>query len=150
MIIDHIKNSPFYYLLSERISTALRALRTDDLLRADPGRHEIQGSEVFALVQKYETKPRKLGVWEAHRRYIDVQYVVSGVEVIGHAHLPNLSVTKPYSEKDDILFAEGDGNFLTVSAGMFVIFFPHDAHMPALAAGMQGPVHKIIVKVRVD
>ncbi len=150
MIIDHIENSSLYFPLGERIATALRALQTADLLRAEPGRHEIQESEVFALVQKYETKPRKLGVWEAHRRYIDVQYVVSGVEVIGHAHLPNLSVTKPYTDKEDILFAEGDGNFLTVSAGMFVIFFSHDAHMPSLAAGTPGPAHKIVVKVRVD
>ncbi len=150
MIIDHIENSPLYFPLGERIATALRALKSVDLLRAEPGRHEIQGSQVFALIQEYETKPREQGAWEAHRRHIDVQYVVSGAEVIGHSHLSNLSVTKPYSDKEDILFAEGDGSFLTVSAGMFVIFFPHDAHMPALAAGRQGRVRKIIVKARVD
>ena len=150
MIIDHIENSSLYFPLSERIATALRALQTGDLLRAGPGRHEIQGSQVFALVQKYDTKRRELGAWEAHRRYIDVHYIVSGTEVIGHSQLPGMTITKPYSEKEDILFAEGDGSFLNVSAGLFVIFFPHDAHMPSLAAGKSGPVHKIIVKVQVD
>jgi len=49
----------------------------------------------------------------------------------------------------DVASLAGDGNFLTVSAGMFVIFFPQDAHMPYLAAAAPGPVRKIVLKVRV-
>ena len=150
MILDRIENASLYYPLGGRIETALRALQTDKVAHAGIGRLELQGSDLFALVQEYPTRPRELGKWEAHRRYIDVQYVASGTEVIGHTPVSSLIVTEAYSEKEDIAFFSGEGSFLTVSEGMFAIFFPHDAHMPCLALTTPGPVRKIVLKVRVD
>ncbi len=150
MILDRIENASFYYRLGDRIEAALRALQTDQLLRADVGRFELQGSDLFALVQEFQTRPREFGKWEAHRRYIDVQYVASGIEIIGHTHVANLTVAEPYREKEDIAFFAGDGSYLTVTAGMFAVFFPHDAHMPCLALTSPRPVRKIVLKVRAD
>lgn len=123
MILDHIQNAALYYCLGPRLALALRALQKTDLLNAAPGCYELQGSDVFALAQRYDTKPRALGKWEAHRRNIDVQYVVAGAEVMGHAPARDMAPTDAYDEKKDILFLAGaSGNFLTVSAGMFAIF----------------------------
>jgi YhcH/YjgK/YiaL family protein len=150
MIIDHIKHASLYYRLNDRIAMALQAVQSTEFLSAEPGRHELQGSDVFALVQHYNTKPPAFGKWEAHRRYIDLQYVVSGDEVIGQAHLGKMTVTEPYNEEKDVLFLSGQGNFFTVSAGTFVIFFQQDVHMPGLAVCAPAPVHKIVIKFRMD
>jgi biofilm protein TabA len=150
MILDRIENACLYYRLGDRLEAALRALKTEQLIHAGIGRHELRGPDIFALVQEFQTRPRELGKWEAHRRYIDIQFVASGVEVIGHTDVNNLTVIEPYREKEDIAFFTGDGSFMTLTAGMFAIFFPHDAHMPCLALALPGPVRKIVLKVRAD
>jgi YhcH/YjgK/YiaL family protein len=150
MILDHIQNAGLYYKLGDRLAAGLRALQTDELLRAEPGRIELQGADVFASPQGYVTKPREQGKWEAHRKYIDIQYIVEGPEVMGCAPVGNLQVTEPYNAEKDVMFLTGKGDFFTVSDGMFAIFFPHDAHMPQLTAGVPAPVRKIVIKVRAD
>lgn len=151
MILDHIGNATLYHRLGDRFAAAFRALQTPELLQAEPGRYELQGADLFALPQHYTTKPRDKGKWEAHRRYIDIQYVVSGAELMGHAPLANMSVTEPYNEEKDILFLSGQGNYFTVTAGQFAIFYPHDVHMPTLAANdVPAPIHKIVIKVLAD
>ena len=108
MIIDQLNNAVFYRGLSRRIAAGLKFLAQTDCRSLAPGRHAIDGDNVFALAQEYQTKPRSQGVWEAHRRYIDIQYVVSGIEIMGYAPISALAVTQPYSaEKDCALFAGG-------------------------------------------
>jgi YhcH/YjgK/YiaL family protein len=114
-----------------------------------PGRYELDGDRVFALVQRYHTKPREQGVWEAHRRYLDVQYVAAGIECMGVAPLQNLTVTQPYAADNDCELLAGNGDLVTASASTFAIFFPQDAHMPCLACGEPSPVVKVVVKVAV-
>lgn len=148
MILDHIQNAMQYHRLNDHLSIALEALKKPELLRAESGRYELQGDDVFALPQRYTSKPHEQGKWEAHRKYVDVQYIVSGTETMGHALLSNMTVTEPYSEEKDVLFLSGKGNLVTLTAGMFTIFFPHDVHMPGLAAATPAEVHKIVIKVR--
>ena len=113
------------------------------------GRHAIDEDRIFALVQDYETKPREAGRWEAHRRYCDVQFVASGVEFIGVAPLDGMRVVEAYDEAKDVAFFEGEGDLVTLRAGSFAIFWPHDAHMPGVAAGGPTAVRKVVVKVAV-
>ncbi len=150
MIVDHLQNAPLYFALGPRMEAAFRALRSGELLRSESGRHELVGPDVFAIVQHYETKPRRLGKWEAHRRYADIQFIVSGVETIGHSLVSDMRIVQEYDDEKDVVFLVGQGSFATLRAGMFAVFYPHDAHMPGLAADAPAPVHKIVVKVRVD
>jgi YhcH/YjgK/YiaL family protein len=113
------------------------------------GKYPIDGDDVFALVQTYESRPRQEGKWEAHRKFIDVQFVAQGKEQLGWANLNRLKVSEPYSDENDVLFLEGEGDFVTAEAGTFVIFAPQDAHMPGIAAGNPQKVKKVVVKVRV-
>ena len=83
MIVDRIENAELYTALSPRIAMALRALRDTDLATREVGRYELDGDRVFALIHRYETKPVEKGIWEAHRKYIDVQYVARGDEQKG-------------------------------------------------------------------
>ncbi|MFA5865623.1 MAG: YhcH/YjgK/YiaL family protein [Phycisphaerae bacterium] len=149
MIIDSLKNASLYYGLNERIAFGLEFLEKDNLIGMAPGRYEIDGSNIFALIQHYETKPQERGKWEAHRRYIDIQFVVQGMERMGYANLGTMEISEPYNEKDDYLLLGGSGDFFTVRAGTFVVFAPEDVHMPTIAVSSPQPVIKVVVKVRV-
>jgi YhcH/YjgK/YiaL family protein len=148
MIIDQLKNASFYSGLHKGLDTAFHYLQNTDLSKIAPGKYEIDGSNVYALVQEYETKPKEKGRWEAHRRYMDVQYVFKGVEKIGYANLEQLKAVE-YDEAKDFLALSGEGDFFVVREGTFVILAPQDGHMPGIAVAGPQFVKKIVVKVRV-
>jgi len=150
MIIDHIKNASTYQGLTGGIRKALDYLAQTDFSALAPGRYEIEGDRVYALVQHYNTRLREKGLWEAHRRYIDVQFVSSGIESMGYAPLETMTVTQPYAADKDCVLFSGNGDFVTATSGTFVIFFPQDVHMPCLACGAPQPMLKVVVKVAVD
>ena len=150
MIIDSNRNAAIYKGIGARIQKALAYLAKTDFTGVAPGRYELDGGNVFALVQEYETKPPATGIWEAHRRYIDVQFVAAGIETMGYAPIGSLSVTQPYSSDGDCVLLAGTGDFVTARAGTFVVFFPDDAHMPCLACGAPASVRKVVVKVAVE
>ena len=147
MIIDLLKNAALYKNIDEKICKALDYLASQDFTKIESGRYDIDGDNIYAMVQRYETKPQEDKIWEAHRRYIDVQYVVSGIESMGYAHLDNLSETQAYSDETDYCLLTGSGDYVTVSAGMFVIFFPEDAHNPGQQYESSSQVVKVVVKV---
>ncbi len=161
MIIDHLKNvtSGFYpNLLSanggnpglaKRLQAAFDFLQNTDLENTPVGKIEIEGDRVFALVQEYNTKPREKGFWEAHRQYIDVQYVVSGLEHMGYANLSQLTPGQ-YDASRDFLPIEGAGSFVLLPSGMFTVFLPEDGHMPGIAVTEPQPVKKVVVKIAVS
>ena len=149
MIIDRIENAPLYLGLGKRIAAALDYLRGTDFSRVPTGRCDLDGASLYALVQEYATRPRETARWEAHRRYIDVQYLVSGVERIGYANLARLKVAEAYDEKKDALFLSGEGDFLLMRPGMFMLLWPEDGHMPGIAAETPAPAKKVVVKVLV-
>lgn len=149
MIIDQLKHAGLYKGLGENLKKAFDYLAAHDFSAMESGRYDIDGDTVFALVQRYDTKPREKGLWEAHRRYIDVQFVASGIESLGWAQLGNLTETQPYSAEKDFLLLAGSGDVVTARAGDFLVFFPEDAHMPCLAHDQPAPVLKVVVKVLV-
>ncbi len=146
MIIDRLAHAGRYAGLGEGLAKALQFLTDSAPEHLAPGRHDIDGERIFALVQDYRTKPIEEGFWEAHRRYIDLQFVAAGRERIGYANLEQLRAG-PYDEASDLIRLEGRGDFFEVPAGTFVILMPQDAHMPGIAAGGSAAVKKIVVKV---
>ncbi len=150
MIIDKIENSHLYKGLSKKIEKAFEYIHNTDLKNIHPGKYEIEGENIFALISEYETKTESEGKLEAHRKYIDVQYVISGEELIGYSPLSNQKVIEPYKEENDIVFFKGDKSFTKVSSGMFAIFFPADVHMPGISVNEKSPVKKLVIKVTVD
>ena len=148
MIIDKIENSHLYKNISERINKSFEYIRITDLKNLPAGRYPIDGENIFALVSEYQTKPEQEGKLEAHKKYIDVQHVISGEELMGYAPLGGQKVLDPYKEENDIVFYTGDKSFTKVSEGMFAIFFPEDVHMPGIASGKSSSVKKLVIKVR--
>ena len=148
MIIDKIENAHLYKNISERINKSFEYIRTTDLKNLPAGRYPIDGENIFALVSEYQTKPEQEGKLEAHKKYIDVQYVISGEELMGYAPLGAQQILESYKEENDIVFFTGDKSFTKVSEGMFAIFFPEDVHMPGISTGKISNVKKLVIKVR--
>ena len=110
------------------------------------------GAGVFAIEQVYESKPRAEGFFESHRKYIDVQAVVEGVELMEATDVARLSIRTPYvPERDVIIYDDASGpSVLYIRAGDAAVFYPADAHMPSLRPGdSPGLVRKSVVKVPV-
>jgi len=150
MIIDKIENSKLYEGISQRIKEAFEYIRNTDLKNIKPGKYEIDGENIFALISEYKTKAESKGKLEAHRKYIDVQYVISGEELMGYAPLGIQQFLEPYKDENDIIFFNGEKSFTKVSSGMFAIFFPEDVHMPGISTGKISDVKKLVIKVRIN
>ena len=91
--------------------------------------------------------------FEYHKNYIDVQYILSGEEIIGWAHAEQMTITENYDAKKDICFGAVEKERMTpvyMKAGRVAVFFPEDAHAPKLAANVLCNVCKVVVKVAVS
>jgi YhcH/YjgK/YiaL family protein len=149
MILDELSHASIYRSISPRMAQALDFLQKTDFTTLAPGKHPLDGDKVYALVLALETKPKKVAFWEAHRKYIDVQYLFEGVERMGRADLQALKLDGDYLAEKDLQKLKGSGDFFTVPAGTFAIFWPNDGHMPDVAVKEPQPVKKVVVKVLV-
>jgi YhcH/YjgK/YiaL family protein len=149
MIIDNINNLHQYLKVNEKIAVGLKYLKETDFSLMKPGRYDIDNENVYALLQIYDTKPVEEGKWEAHRKYIDIQYIVEGCERIGYSNIRHMKEITDYYYQKDFILLEGEGNFITVNSGSFAIFMPQDAHMPCVSADTCSTVKKVVVKVLV-
>lgn len=150
MIIDKLENTELYSGLGERIFKALLFLKTNTFPEMKDGRYEIDGSNIYATISRYQTKPVENGKWESHRKYIDVQFVAEGEEKIGYSYIERMKVIKKYDDEKDIQFLEGAGDFITVNKNAFVILYPSDVHMPGIQINEAVKILKVVVKVKID
>ncbi len=149
MIIDNLETIDRFLTVSGNVAVAIRFLRTTDLTTLEPGKHQIDGDSVFAIVNEYTTKhPAGISL-EGHRRYIDVQYMVHGCELFGYAPLRGQPFVQTYDAEKDIAFFEGTPSFFLLEKGMCAICYPHDLHMPGIVVDSPSPVRKVILKVKV-
>jgi biofilm protein TabA len=148
MILDTLKNTDRYAGLHPDFATAFDFLRSPSVATLPAGRCEVLEKRVFVIVGKDKGKSRENARLEAHRKYIDIQFVVSGEEWIGWRDLKTCRETGlGYSAEKEIEFYTAlPTKWFRVPPGSFAIFFPDDAHAPL--AG-EGPVHKVVVKVAV-
>ena len=149
MIIDRIENAHLYYTVHPRFKKAFEYFKQIDIDTIPAGKYEIDGEAMYVLVQEYNTKLKEQGLWEAHRRYIDLQYVVKGAEGIGYANIHHLK-QGGYDDGKDFLPLHGEGDLITVRSGNFVLLLPEDGHMPGTALGDSAPVKKIVIKISVE
>ncbi len=150
MIIDVLENANLYHEVNNRFNKAFNFLRNIDLSRLNPGKYEIEGTSIYAIVDNYFTRPKEEGLWEAHRRYIDIQFVVKNKEQIGYANLGQMQNYTEYDEEKDILFFKGTGSYFIIPAGTFVILTPQDVHMPGVAIEKPEAIKKIVLKILID
>jgi len=151
MIFDHISNIAIYKGLSSNIALALDFLKQ---MKPDTavGTYQIN-QHVKMIVLEYETKPENEHGYEAHRKNIDIQYLLSGEERIAYLPIERLKETQPYSEENDAAFyattPSFQSSYLSLLPGYFAIFFPQDGHMPQLCVDESMMVKKVVVKIEI-
>ena len=145
MIKDRLENAKIYYGLSERIKKGFDWLINTDFTQIQDGRYEID-ERLYANVQTYNTKEDAL--FEAHREYIDIQYILKGEEKIGIVNYNNCKSEIPYKIEKDIEFLNSaDGEWISLKEGEFMILYPQDAHKPSINLHEKSKVKKVVVKV---
>ena len=150
MIVDLLTNAHLYTGLSPRIKNALDYLCETDLAALEPGNYELDAA-LNVRVLRYDSRPHEKGVWEAHRRAIDLQYIVEGAELVRYAPLSQLTPGDYDAAKDFWrLSGPSAGDLVTLARGSFMLLWPTDGHMPCLAVDQPEPVKKVVVKIAVD
>ncbi|MBQ1856054.1 MAG: YhcH/YjgK/YiaL family protein, partial [Anaerovibrio sp.] len=114
----------------------------------------IDGKNSYAILQRYSTRLPESGKPEAHRQYVDIQYIVRGREELGWCPLnPELIEASPYDIEKDIVFYEKlvPGSSVVLDEGTFAVLYPADVHRPCGSVdGKLAPVTKVVVKIAVD
>lgn len=149
MICENINSTKNYSSINKNFEKAFEFLKHNDLKELAVGKYEIDGDNVFASVQEYITKTEEEMNWESHEKYIDIQLIVEGQELMGYAPVEGLEVKEDLRpEKDFIIYKETlRGSNINFTNGDYAIFFPEDAHRPGCAVGECSKVKKIVVKV---
>lgn len=148
MIFDTLPQADRYAALHPLFPRAFAFLRETDLNALAPGRYPIEGESLFAIVEETNGRRRVDAQLECHRRYIDIQLVLRGVDEMGwkpvrDCHQP----VADYSDKRDIqFFHDVPASWIATPAGAFCVFFPEDAHAPLVGTGS---IRKMVLKIAV-
>ena len=134
------------------MADAFGFLSRPDLKDLGTGRHDLNGDDMYALVQRGESRAIESAEFEAHRLYLDIQYLISGEEYIAVTSQKGLTVSKPYDQSKDIEFYLRPAEYqkIVMHPGRFVVFQPEDAHLPNCHPDRPGPLHKVVMKVRLQ
>lgn len=150
MIIDKIENSNLYQGVHPGIAKALAYITKTNFSDLPMGKHEIDGDALFVIFKEYKTKHINGNLMESHLKYIDVQYIVEGVEQMGVTTRTDQVPQKAYDIEADYMLFDESYDLITVRSGMFVIFFPDDIHMPDLTLSQPSQVKKAVFKVKIQ
>ncbi len=148
MIVDVLKNKELYYGIHKNIKPAMEFIEKAVAENLEVGRYELDGKNLFALVQEYDSKTD--AKWEYHRKYIDIQFIVSGKEIITWDNIKNVPDGVEYNEEKDIAKFDMDGGTdVVMEAGYYSILYPQDLHQPGRVFDKVEPIKKIVVKIAV-
>lgn len=147
MILDSLKNKALYEALHPRFKAVFDYIDSHDLATMECGRHDIDGDDIFVVVQEWDLRPTQEARLELHRKYIDIQLVLDGAdEVFGWSEKKDcLKPEAEFDEQKDVqFFTDIPQCFYSVSKGQFSILYPEDGHAPMLG---EGHVKKCIFKI---
>ena len=147
MVLDVLENKERYYPLHKNFKAAFDFLQKAIKDKPAPGKYELKGDDLFAVVQSYETVDD--GNWEAHRKYIDIQFIIEGCEIIEWANIANLPPEVKYNEENDFLDCGHIENSTSckMQKGDFLILWPEDLHKPKCVWDEKSNIVKVVVKI---
>jgi YhcH/YjgK/YiaL family protein len=153
MIVANLEHLKDQVVLTPNMETAINWLIESGQAEHPAGRAVIDGDNVYAEVQAYDTIAEGEPTFEGHVSYIDIQYVVEGEEIIAWANIDDVTVTTAYDvDKGDFWLGNAPAERVTnirLKGGQLAVLYPTDAHAPRRAAGASAPVRKLVVKVAI-
>lgn len=146
MVVDKLENLEKYVSLNPLFAQAVEYLKSTDLDAHEIGKITLKEGELMVNFSQTRPKTKEEAKLETHNQFIDIQIPLSGVEVMGYTPRTDLP-EEEYNAEKDITFYKGLAkDYLTITPGMFAIFFLQDGHAPGVTSD---GVKKVIVKVRV-
>jgi YhcH/YjgK/YiaL family protein len=141
-----------YFKHKERWNKAFDFLKENDLSKLEIKRYDLEGDNLFAMVSEYSTKNPEDAHFEAHRKYIDLQFVIMGSELIGLAPIASKdSVIQEYDATKDLeFFSTKEEQLVQADNSGFFMFFPENAHRPSIKVSENSTVRKVVIKIKVD
>ncbi|MGB5793399.1 YhcH/YjgK/YiaL family protein [Poseidonibacter sp.] len=113
---------------------------------------EMINDEMFVLKQAYITKNREDCFFESHKKYIDIQYMLKGEEIMDVCNLEDLEILKDYDDKTDFIKYKGKEkniSSLLIKENELAIFYPQDAHQPCIKTNQNKLIYKAVIKIPV-
>ncbi|MFV0378046.1 MAG: YhcH/YjgK/YiaL family protein [Mangrovibacterium sp.] len=121
-----------------------------DLFELEVGKYQLIEEEAFVMISEYDTKEPENAKWEAHKKFIDLQYVIAGEEQMGILPLVQAVNSLEYNEQKDVIFyGDNSGQLHLATPEAFFLFFPSDVHRPCIKVGESAPVKKLVAKIAV-
>lgn len=152
MIFGSLSECKTYYGTHPRFEMAFNFIKKAIKENLEVGKYEIEGADLYASVQEYSTKVAPEGKFEAHKNYIDIQFIISGTELMEVDHISKFTPKGEYNDVKDVIFYLDKEDCVqgVVNSGEYGIFFPEDVHKPGMSyKNNVCSVKKIVVKVRV-
>lgn len=150
MIFGHIAQPDTYSYLPAAMQQAIAFLQQTDMQNLPVGRHDIEGDLLYVNVMQFDTQPADQKQAEVHKEFIDIQYLISGVERIGFglAHCTN-PIAKDYDPHSDYYLVESvvDESEVILSPGMFAVFLPEQPHKPGCSIAQPTTLKKAVIKM---
>ncbi len=149
MIYSSLKAQSAQCKWPEPFQKAFDFLKNSDLEHMEVGRYEIDGDDIYAMIQKQTTAAPENKKAESHYKYIDIQYLIRGEEMQGVAPLPEGKELEEHPERDVMYYSEVAGeNFIQLKPGDFAVYFTNDIHRPNCAPGESMEIKKVVLKIR--
>lgn len=152
MIFDNLKNCELYYANHPKFKDGFDFIKKAISENLPTGKYELDGKNLYASISEYDSKEPEMAKNEGHRNYIDIRFVISGLEKIEVKEIANCTLKSEYNDVKDVEFYE-DATFpttLILSDGDFAILFPCDIHKPGVKVNEESvPIKKVVVKVKV-
>lgn len=138
-------------ILKSRIEKAIKYISNLNFNELRVGKYEVD-ENFFYSVQEYEAFDASESIYESHRKYIDIQWIISGTEKLLITDKQNLITSNRYDEARDVINYEASDNMsaMILVPGGCAILFPNDAHRAERINGNRCMIKKIVGKVRID
>jgi len=147
---DSVDVDEFYkqYQAKPELWKAVFEFMKQDLAALEIGKYPLVDGQLTAIVSEYDSKEPENAKWEAHRKFIDLQYVISGEEKMGVMPLAEAKNAMEYNpDKDVIFYGENDGPMYPATPETYFLFFTSDLHRPGIKAAESVPVKKLVIKI---
>ena len=147
MILSELQNKNRYINLHPLFGNAFTFLEKENLSQVPEGKLEIDGDDLFAIISKPGTSTEEIPKLEAHKKYIDIHFIIAGTELFGWKNLNDSKQVegKFDFEKDYVLYNDQDFTSLLLKKNNFVVVYPEDAHSPGIKTEQ---LHKVVLKIK--
>lgn len=148
MIVDRMERSGQY---SRNIPEIYEVIKFAEKVKKENipvGKYPITNG--FVLVQEGTTRPFEEGDFETHRKYLDIQIIVEGMEYVEYADIKDLETKVPFDEEKDLELLSGSGSKIRITPDMFYILYPSDGHKPCCHENAPTTYKKVLAKIKID